>query len=204
MTDVNDEAREIAIEASQPAKFSLLDRLANRNMPTDTVTIYLDEDAAYHRQLAKEEIAVTMDGDKLSELEQKIVDLTERIKESKVELKLRAIDSNRYEQLLAEVEEIYPAKTEITTNPLTGQRTISPKSDPEREEYFDQLYLAEIIVQAEAYGEIDDDINVNWVKEFYKLAPLDGIRRLVATAFKMRMVGQWMEEIETEDFSPKS
>lgn len=194
---------EIAQEHSKPGKFSLIDRLRNRNMPSHVETIYLDDASAFQLLLAKEEHSTTTDKERLAELDAEIEALTARVKESAAEIHMAAITSERYDELIAETDEAYPVQYEIVENPFTGRKTRAEKSNPERDVYFNNLYLSEVIRKAVFDGDEDTDITVAWVEQFSKIAPLDAVRKVAEQAFKLRMVVEWMDEIQNEDLSLK-
>jgi hypothetical protein len=196
----------IAVEFTKPGKFSLIERLQGRNMPTDTVTLYLDEGAAYERRLILEEL----DGPKsrrstalLADLEAKLAEVEARIRESAVVIHLRGISSERYDELLDLARESFPIKYEEFTSPLTGQKTRTEIESEERDNLFTALYLSAVIEKAVAGGEEDADITPEWYEQFKRFIPLDGLRMVIEAAYKMRMTVQWMDEIQDEDFSPR-
>lgn len=211
MTDVS--AEQIANEASQPGTFSLLDRLRNRSYPTEDVSIYLAEDAAYIKSVYEEEAAsIRIIGsdeeksaatDRLEALHAKIDEASQAIKDSEVVVTLRAISSERYDELIDEARAKFPVKYDKVMNPLTGRAQKEEIESPDRDTLFTNLFLGEVIVKATIGNDVDDQIDALWFKEFQKYAPLDAIRVLVTKAYKMRMVTEWMDEIQNEDFSPR-
>jgi hypothetical protein len=200
----NAEPQEIAESSIKQGKYNFLDRLANRNLPTEDFTIYLDEGAAYRRLRIDEILADTTDKEELAALEAERAIVTKQIKDSAATVTLRAITSVAYDKLIAQAKERFPVKYEKTSNPITGRTVVEEKPSQDRDEYFNELYLAATIVKAEFDGAIDEEIDTDWVKGFQNIAPIDAVRRIAEAAWKMRMTGQWMDELESEDFSPRS
>ena len=201
--DIYEEAHTVANEHSAKGKFSLIERLRGRNMPTDDVTIYLDEGAAWRRDVIKELLGDEKDPDKVKALEAELAEVTQAILDSAVVIHVEGISSKEYDALLAEAEESYPTEYEEFQSPLTGQKMKNPIENEERDLMFDVALLAACVRSAEIDGFIDEDITREWIAEFKELAPLDGVRKLVSTVFKMRMASAWMDEIQNEDFSPR-
>jgi hypothetical protein len=212
MTELTPE--QIANEASTPGRFSLIDRLRNREYPSEDISIYLAEDAAYTRSALLEEVAeIRVIGTeeekaqaqaKMDALWARIDAATKAVLDSEVVISVRAISSERYDELIAQARQKFPSKYEKVTNPLTGRTAKEEIESPDRDEYFNDLFLGEVIEKATIGNDVDDQIDATWWGEFKKLAPLDAVRVIVTKAFKMRMVTEWMDEVQHEDFSPRS
>lgn len=192
--------REIAEEQSKPGKFSLLERLRGRNMPTEKMVIYLDEAGAWDRIRLAERMAEETDGDVLSKLEDEYEALTAQVKASAVTLTLRGMTNDEYDDIVAQAKKTYPVKYEKDINILTGENSIIEVPNEARENLINDLFLGATIVKAEFDGATDEDIDAEWYHEFKGLAPLDALRRVAETAYRMRMASQWMDEIQNADF----
>lgn len=201
--DQQEAARETAVEMSKPGKFSLIERLQGRNMPEDKVVIYLDEGAAYDRAKVNQKLANATDPDMVAELEAELADLDERIQESAVTISMRGISSEDYEKLVEQAREQYPIEYEERQSAFSLVKEKVELPSPEREELFMELYLAKCITRAEMGGDIDEDITPDWVAQFKGFAPIDALARITETAYSLRMAVQWMDEIQSEDFSPR-
>ena len=191
---------EVAIEQSAQGTFSLIERLQNRNMPEEIVTIYLDEAAAYERTILQELHAKTTDGEKLADIDDQLTAVEAKIRASAIEVTLRAISSKRYDELLERVLETHPQEYEETTSPFTGERKRIEIPSPEREELLNTIYLAECIVQARMGDDVDETITDAWVKNFKDFAPLDALRLIITAAYRLRMTAEWMDGIQNSDF----
>lgn len=201
MTELTPE--EIANEQSKPGVFSLIERLQNRNMPTEEVVIYLDEQAAYERERLTAKHAETTDKKRLAEIDAKLDELEARIRDSAVTLKLVGISSKRYDELLDRAKETYPIEVEETVAPFTGEKTKRELPNEDRDELFNTLYLAEVVREARMGDDVDDNITETWIAQFKNHAPLDAVRSIYATGMKLRMATEWMDGIQNEDFSPR-
>lgn len=201
MSDIT--AEEIAREASTPTKFSLIDRLRNRNMPTDVVSIYLDEAAGYDLVEIDKELATEKDAERVAALEAERADAKARVLESEVKVTMRAITTERWDELVEESRKKFPVKYEKVMNPLTGKASKEEIESPDRDDYFLNLFLGESLVRVDEPGGYDDEIDAQWFKDFKSFAPMNAVRRLIDTAYKLRMVTEWMDGIEDEDFSPR-
>ena len=191
---------EVAIEQSAQGTFSLIERLQNRNMPEEIVTIYLDEAAAYERTILQELHAKTTDGEKLADIDDQLTAVEAKIRASAIEVTLRAISSKKYDELLERVLETHPQEYEETTSPFTGERKRIEIPSPEREELLNTIYLAECIVQARMGDDVDETITDAWVKNFKDFAPLDALRLIITAAYRLRMTTEWMDGIQNSDF----
>lgn len=213
MTDEVTTPESIAQEASKPGKFSLIERLKGRNLPTEDVSIYINDAAEWERQqLVEENMELVIHGqgeerEKLQQrrewLEGRIAELAEEVRQSEVVFTLQAVTNERYDELLEEARKSFPVKYEKVTNPLTGRTTMEEISSPDREELFNNIFMAETITKVAMNGEVDDEITPEWVELFQRYAPLDALRVVTVQAYKMRMTGEWMDAYQNEDFSPK-
>jgi hypothetical protein len=195
---------------SQPGKFSLIERLRGRNMPTDKVNLYTDEGAAYERRLILEELdgekqaGFRADKDAIAKLEASLADVEARIKDSVAVVHMKGISSERYDELLEIARESFPTEYEEWQNPLTGQKVRAEKENEQQNDLFNSLFISESIEKVVMGDAEDTDITPEWWIQFRGIAPLDGLRLVVEAAYKMRMTVQWMDEIQSEDFSPRS
>jgi hypothetical protein len=209
MSDATPEAV-AANEMSKPGTFSLIERLQGRNMPKDSINIYLDEGAAYERRRILEDL----DGEKrqgkaalpeeIARLEATLAQIETSIRESVAVVHMKGISSERYDQIVDEAEATYPTEYEEWQNPLSGQKTKKAIENPKRDELFNAIFISESIEKVVMGAEEDVNISPEWWMRFKGLAPLDGLRLVVEAAYKMRMTVQWMDEIQNEDFSPRS
>lgn len=198
MTD----ARDIAVEAGKT--FNLVERLQNRGMPEEDVTIYLDEKLGWDLERLEEKHANTKKQEELADLEAKIKRVRRQLQESAYTFTLRGMTNETYDRIIDEAVEAHPYVYDEQINPLTGQKLKTLQSSDERDNLFNTLFLTEAIARVtDPDGAVDENIDAAAVTFIRKLAPLDAIRRITALAERMRMTGEWMDAIQDEDFSPR-
>jgi hypothetical protein len=127
-----------------------------------------------------------------------------RIKDSVAVVHMKGISSERYDELLEIARESFPTEYEEWQNPLTGQKVRAEKENEQQNDLFNSLFISESIEKVVMGDAEDTDITPEWWIQFRGIAPLDGLRLVVEAAYKMRMTVQWMDEIQSEDFSPRS
>lgn len=200
------ESKTIAEANSKPGTFSLLDRLQGRSYPKETVDVYLDEEAGYEIQKLEQEIARTAPDDgKIPELEAKLAELQEQAQASRLTFHLEGISSEEYDSVVEESLELFPVEYHESRNPLTMALERTPKENEDRETYFRIHLWAKFIRRVEdAEGDVDSDITPALIAQVHGLLPLAGMVRLSATVDKLKMVTNWMDEIQGADFLVKS
>lgn len=190
--------------AKSPATFSILDRLQNRGMPEEEVSIYLDEKLGWTLLRLEEKHANTTNVDQLKQLDEDIATVRDALKASTYTVLLRGMTNETYDAVIDTALESYPYEYVESLHPLTGQKVKELVASEEREALFNNLFLAEAIVHfRDPEGALDENITVETVALIKKIAPVDAIRRITELATAMRMAGEWMSEVETEDFSLK-
>jgi hypothetical protein len=200
MTD----AQTIAEAASQPGSFNIVERLLGRGMPTEDVTIYLDEKLAWdllrleakHNSARKDKEAV--------EIEKKIERVKKELAKSAYVFTITGITNEAYDALVDQVLEQHPYEYEESINPLTGEKVRTIVQNDERDKLFNTVFMAASIDKiTDPDGNVDDQVTPATAAQIKNLAPLDGIRRITEMMTEMRMAVKWMDEIENEDFSPR-
>lgn len=206
MTDTRT-PEEIARDHTHPQKFNLLERLTGRNLPSDTVIIYLDENAQYHVEQLDEEIAgIAKDDAILKEKEALRQSYIDQRDASAVKIHLRGISSKRYDELVDEAQKEFPLDVEITQNPLTGRKDRIPVPNPERDTLFMKLQWVASIAGAELPGgdTADDNIDLAWISLFLDNAPVAALALIAERINKLRMATDWMDGLQSADFSQRS
>lgn len=199
------EAKDRATEASKQGTFSLMDRLTNRDYPVEDVEVYLDEAAGYQIGKLIEQIANEKDGDKANVLQDDLAKWRKKAESSRVVIHLRGISSEKYDEIVKDAQEQFPLEYREDRNPLTMklERELLPSED--RETYFRTHLWAEYIRNAtDADGNVDANISPEWVAGFLAHAPLNAQAAVYIAVEKLRMVTDWMDNIQTDDFLVKS
>jgi hypothetical protein len=85
--------------ALQRSTFNVLDAVRGRGYPTDTVTVFAAEDAAYEAAKIQAELADEKDAKKVKALEKRLGELINEVKESALEFHLRGISPRVVEDI---------------------------------------------------------------------------------------------------------
>lgn len=222
IVDINDQAREAATNASKKGTFSFLDRVTGRNYPTDEVVVYLDEAAGYRigeieaelvdaREL-QAKLTKTTDKAAKAEVTKEIAKLEEQLVANKAEAEksrfvfhLEGISTDAYDQLVDEAQAQFPLEYRETRNPLTFALEREVIDNEQREIYFRTLLWSRFIKRVvDPEGNVDAEITQVWVARVMGLIPVMGQIRIQQGIEKLRMTTGWMDQIQGEDFFPKS
>lgn len=217
MTSTED-PRDVAIEASKPGAFSFLDRVTNRNYPTEEVVVYIDEEGAYKRSKLLREIdeqmlllrgddkaAAAQRSKKITILRNKTAELEERILKSRVVFHLEGISSDAYDELIDKAAEQFPVEYVESRNPLTMELERTPKSDDNREAYFRSLLWSKFVRKiSDGEGNEDTTCTPAYMAAVMGAMPIVGVAHVQAAIERLRMTTNWMDEIQGDDFFPKS
>lgn len=205
MTEENT-AESVAREAGQAGKFNFLDRLLGRRMPTETVTIFLDEDAEYHAMHLRRELSNMTKDEDVSKVEAELTALEDRRDASAVRIKLTSLPTKVYDEIIDAVNEEYPLVVDETKNPLTGRVDRTPVAEPKRDTLFMKMQWARSIQSVELPdGSVaEDEVDLAWVSLFLQNAPLAAVTLIQETIGRLRMAVEWMDDLQGPDFSRRS
>lgn len=201
------ESKTIAEAHSKPGTFSLLERLQGRSYPKETVEVYLDEAAGYEIEKAELRYVRTdpADAEAIAAVEAEIEELRERAKASRLTFHLEGISSEEYDSVVDAAQEQFPMEYHESRNPLTMALERTPKDNEDRETFFRVHLWAKFIRRVEdAEGNADTEITPELIAQVHNLLPLAGMARLHDAIQKLRMVTNWMDEIQGADFLVKS
>ena len=204
VTDITEATRLVAVEQGKQGKFNFLDRLNGRNYPTETVEIYLDEEAGLAAMELQEAITAEKDGEKVNAMQDELVALGETLAQSKYVLRLRGISTEEYDATVDAVREQYPLEYRDTVNPMTFSREREVVESEAREQLFRNLLWAKYIESVTDHeGNVDDDITPELVAVFCLRAPIMAPIKVSEAVEKLRMTTAWMDELQGADFFPK-
>ena len=205
ITDISEVARQKAEAASKAGSFNFLDRLANRNYPTEDVQVYLDEAAGYRVQALAAEIADEADDERLEQLEADLRLAQGEMLASRFVFHLEGISSDEYDDVVDAAREQFPIEYTETRNPLTFALERTPVENEERETFFRAHLWAKFIRSVEAPGgEVDDNITPAWCAQVQGLLPIMGALKIQTAIETLRMTTDWMDRIQDENFLAKS
>jgi hypothetical protein len=210
MTEINieqveQEARAVAQEQSKQGVFNFLDRLTSRNYATEEVEIFLDEAEGKIILDLKEKLLYEKDPEKREVIENDITLHSRKAWESRYLLRLRGISVEEYDAVVDLAAKEYPYEYSESRNPLTAavEREVIPNEDRDLlfrthlwSKYFESI--------EDNNGNVDSNMTPEFVAVFLKLAPVAAQAQIGIAIHKLRMVTNWMEEIQGEDFFPKS
>jgi len=107
-----EESLKLVEDAQKKGTFDITAFAKNRAYPQDTVTAYLDVDAAYRLTAINEKLSRTPAGEEYDKLESEANDLAKKIMESKIVFHLRGVNQEVIERITQLANEKYPtAKT---------------------------------------------------------------------------------------------
>jgi hypothetical protein len=198
---------ELVAEAVKPGKFSIVNAIKGRSHPTDTVTIFLDEQTAY---LASEVKAKIKDiTDEISEervlLEAELVDLTKKLKESSATLTVVGIEEGDRDAMLARSIEKFPIQTKRDLNPLTGEFSETDIGDDNRDSHFtNALWQSHITKIVSADGGEQNVITNNDVSVMRTGLPIAAVGKITEAIEKLRVATAIFMLETNEDFLAKS
>lgn len=199
MGDINIE--EAASAFKKPGTFNLVERLVGRNMPKDAVAVYFDENTGYERERVEFLLSQETDKDKVKELEAKLKELDAELDKSKYTFHMTGISHKTYDEIIDRIREAYPTEYEESIHPITGQKLKAEVPSELRDELYNTLLLTACVESVEdPDGAIFDDVTPDVMGVLLKHAPAAGITRLLKTANHMRMLGDWMNKVQTSDF----
>lgn len=205
MTEEIDPAKSRALEASKEETFNFLDRLTDRDYATEDVEIWLDEGGAHRLAKLREQHGAERDGEKADAIQDQIDELLERLKNSRYIVHLSGISSETYDAVVDAAQKEFPVEYEVSRNPLTmaAEKEIIPSEA--REQFFRTHLWAKFITGVTApNGATDNNITPEWVAVFLNRAPIAAVGRVMQKIEELRMITNWMDELQGPDFLAKS
>lgn len=203
-TEINDNIDAPAFEAPNKDTFSFFDVLSERTYPTDTVTVFLDEQAAYEgRKIALEmesaEDPTEVDVEKYSA---RIDALRDRIQASEYVFHLRGISDDKYADAKAVVDEKFK-----------GRQKQRRTADGRLEKYLDEddqmaylRYLSALMISLHVDQIVDPNGRVNTapgadeIAMFVDKAPSAAVEKLNEAVKALRVSATQYEATLDEGF----
>lgn len=201
----NEDARKIAEEHSKPGTFSFLDRLANRNYPTEEVEIFLDEATGHKIEKLASDLANATSDEQAVIIEKQIAALSEKARDSRYIVHMEGISVEEYDATVDAAQELYPTEFKESRHPLTMALERTPVPSEERDIFFrTQLWSKYIRSVEDASGNVDNNITPEWIGVVLNRSPIIAQARIQGGVEQLRMITSWMDEIQGEDFLAKS
>lgn len=201
----NEEAKAIAVEHSKPGNFSFVERLSGRNYPTEQLDVYLDEAAGYKLMKLELELIAARDANQAELIEKQIDYLREKAQDSRYTIHLEGISTEEYDAVVGKAQAEYPIEYRESRNPLTLAAERFAVENDDRDHYFRIHSWAKFIRKIEdAKGNVDENITPELTASILNALPLAGLGRLQVAIDKLRMVTDWMDKLQGDDFLAKS
>lgn len=188
--------------ASEPGTFSFIDRLLGRNYPTHTVKVYLDEQTGFERTRLATRAQTEKNADEAAKLEKQIEELDKKLAASRYSFVLQGFPPERYDAIIEEAREDYPAEFEEHVHPFSGERIRKEKPNDDFENLLWAKLWAESIKEIiDPAGAIDAaGVDVGTAANMRANFPIDGRRKIDVAIQDLRMGGMWMDSIQDEAF----
>ena len=207
---------ELVEEAKRPGKFNIINALKDRAYPSDNITVYLDEQAAYLASAADETIKsltskLDIDGDNdeiQKELDAAVAGrekLVEKLSESAYVFTITGISEGARSDLVKKVDEKFPAKYNEDKNTFTGEVTRTEEPNEERSEYMVNLIWQSHITKITApSGDEQDSVSFEDVVEIRRALPIASSTLINSAIEKIRTATAMFMFTVDEDFLAKS
>lgn len=212
-----EEIRESVDRVKSRGTFSIIDVLSERSYPETSVSVSIDESSAYQAAIVKEELEALINSvngkattakqkSEISDLEDKIEELTVKLNKSKYTFNLMGISEGKREELWRDACKKYPVEYEKNDiSALLGTAANkAEKPSPERDSLFtDYLWLACIRSIEDPDGNLQESLAYNDVKSMRNSLPLSAIAKINEAVEKLRTATAVFMMETGEDFLAK-
>lgn len=191
-----EEVLKLVEKAQAKGVFDITEFAKGRAYPEDSVTAYLDVQAAYELNKLNEEMR-SADSKAISKMEKQANELAEKVMQSKVVFHMRGVSQAHIEKISAACDEKHPTKTDAF-----GQVTNSP--DWIRE--WTAALIASNLVRIEnANGEVDErEFTSEDVVKLRHHLPKEVWDLLVEKMQQLTLAGAYFKGLTDAGFLPKS
>lgn len=211
MSDVIDEIEQSVEDATSRGVFNIVEAVRGRAYPKTTVTVYLDEDAAYTAASIDAELedAIIVDGDageseRTKELKALFDATVDLLKASECVFTIRGISEGSRDKIMDQVLEQCPIEYDEVKNQITGITTKVEIENKERDRLFTQfLWAAQIESITAANGDVQHSLTVEDVAELRKELPLAAVASINEAIDKVRVSTAVFMSKVNEDFLAK-
>jgi hypothetical protein len=209
---------ELVEEAKKPGVFNIINAINNRAYPSDSVTVYLDEQTAYEASEIQDKITEldkrmngvdpVLFGDldkELSELKKQRDALVQKLEKNKYTFVIRGISEGQREDLLEKASEEFPIEYEENKNPFSGEVNKKEIDNKKRDRLFTNLLWVEHITKiVDAEGNEQEAISLEEVEELRRSLPIAAIGNITNAIEKLRIATATFMFSVDEDFLAKS
>lgn len=197
--DSTENVLKLVEKAQSKGVFDITEFAKGRAYPSDSVTAYLDVDAAYELTKINSQINSVLVGEeaKVAELEAQAKVLSERLLASKIVFHMRGVNQSVIESISKKCDELYPS----TVNAF-GQEETHP--DWVRE-WTCGLVAANLISVENAAGELDERVfTSDDVNEFRQYLPKEIWDMITEKMQQLTLAGAYFKGLTDAGFLPKS
>ena len=176
-------------EAQKPGNFNLGEFVKGRGYPQDTVEVYVDVESAYELSKLNETLVRTTDEAELEKLEAKAKELSDKILESKLTIKMRGIDQRQ-------VERIEEASRKKFPNEEDAAWVL---------DYMSELIAANIVSVTDAKGNVDERVFTGEDAEMLRgYLNSESWEKIVSTMQKLTLATGYFKGLTDAGFLQKS
>lgn len=183
-----EEMREAVEEAKAPGTFNIVNILKDRGYPKDSISIFIDEDAAYRASAIKQEIEDLDKAGSSKKADAKRVELNDALDEARQEMAkaayavhIEGISEGKREELYATARKKYPIEYEADNSVqsiLSGNSRVE-KESPERDSLFtDLLWQAHIKKIVDPNGDEQTEFPYGTIREMRGSLPISAIVKI--------------------------
>lgn len=168
-----------------------------RALPQDTVTAYLNVDAAYKLDKINKEINLLLDDAEIEKLQAKAQELAKEVIASKIVFDMRGISQEEIVAISKECDENFPAEKDAFNNKVNSAEWLNA--------WTISLVAANIVRVTNADGEVDERVfSYEDGLELYKHLPKEVWDLLVEKMEQLTLASAYFKGMTDAGFLPKS
>lgn len=192
-----EEVLDLVDKAQKKGTFDIAKFAKGIAYPEDTVTAYLDIEAAYKLNALNEQMSKLKDPAELEKLEAQAKELSDKILASKVVFHMRGVNQEVIESITEKADKKYPKKLDPMGKVMENEDWLK--------EWTCGLIASNLVQIENAEGEIDDKhYETEDVLELRKHLPREIFDLLIAKMQQLTLAGAYFKGLTDAGFLPKS
>ena len=192
-----EEVLDLVDKAQKKGTFDIAKFAKGIAYPEDTVTAYLDIEAAYKLNALNEQMSKLKDPAELEKLEAQAKELSDKILSSKVVFHMRGVNQEVIESITDKADKKYPKKLDPMGQVMENEDWLK--------EWTCGLIASNLVQIENAEGEIDDKhYETEDVLELRKHLPREIFDLLIAKMQQLTLAGAYFKGLTDAGFLPKS
>ena len=192
-----EEVLDLVDKAQKKGTFDIAKFAKGIAYPEDTVTAYLDIEAAYKLNALNEQMSKLKDPAELEKLEAQAKELSDKILASKVVFHMRGVNQEVIESITEKADKKYPKKLDPMGQVMENEDWLK--------EWTCGLIASNLVQIENAEGEIDDKhYETEDVLELRKHLPREIFDLLIAKMQQLTLAGAYFKGLTDAGFLPKS